>query len=317
MDLSRQLQSISESMPLHATGGRGIQSGTWLRLIPLVSYQIDSWDPNYTGSLQADLMNHSAVTTKFVPYKANIDYLKSKYANVSYVLSETGTALKGKVEYSNAFGACLSNVDFQLWAMSSGVTRVTGTQRPAAQHALWVPVNVQTNPGPQVRAPFYAQPFVADFIGNSTRPVAAINLDLKSDFLTAYALYEGEALARVALVNLREWNNTMDTPRGNKTFAINVPTGNNKVSVSRLRARAGAAARGFDANGQNITWAGTQWSYKADEGKGQLIAPKSEPITVQDGIATVEIADSEAVMVFFGAYICLAALRRLIVTDPV
>lgn len=246
-------------------------------------------------------MNHSAAATKFANYQPHIALLRNEYANVSYALTECGTALQGPTSYAGSLGATLGYIDFQLLAMSAGVTRLSSNQSPSGNYSAWVPIDLASNPGPQVRAPFYAQPFIADFIGDSTCQVSAVELDLhpKSEYLTAYALYEDNSPARVALINLREWNSTSGTHRGRSSFAIDVPSGKSNVTLSKLYAEAGASALGFDADGQNITWAGEQWSYKADQGRGHLSGPVSAPAKVHNGVAVVDVVDSEAVIVFF------------------
>ena len=180
--------------------------------------------------------------------------------------------------------------------MAQGVARIDGTQRPAALHSLFVPVNgIPDNPGPSVRAPFYAQPFIADFIKSTT---GVVEMGLNSDFLTAYAAYNANGLARVALVNLHEWNAGDNTQRGNQTFVLKVPTSTKNVTVGRLTAAAGAEAGGFDNGGQNITYAGQQWSYSVDNGKGHPSAASTTKVQVSNGVATVSVKDSEAVVVY-------------------
>lgn len=243
-------------------------------------------------------MNHSAVVAKFSNYLPHIALLRNHYKNVSYALTECGTALQGPTTYAGTFGAALGFLDFQLLAMSSGVTRLVNNQSPSGNFSAWVPIDLASNPGPQVRAPFYVMPFVADFVGNTAHPVSAVQLDISppSEYLTAYAMYEDDSLARVALVNLREWSVANGTPRGTASFAIRVPDGCRNATVSTLNAEGGATALGFDADGQNITWAGEQWSYKADQGTGHYSAPSSVPASLQNGAAVVDVADSEAVM---------------------
>lgn len=216
------------------------------------------------------------------------------------MLSETGSALVGNLSFTGAFAACLWSVDFQLYSMSRGVARVDGTQRPAAQHSLWVPISgLKSNPGPSVRPPFYAQPFIADFIGKSGT-TAVVNLGLGSEKLAAYAAYNGATLARVAIVNLNEWN-TGDSKRPVQSFVLNVPKGINSVTVRHLHSDAGAGAFGYDFGGadQNITWAGEQFSYKVDDGKGHVSDKVSTTVNAVGGSVTIPVPDSEAVIVSF------------------
>lgn len=154
------------------------------------------------------------------------------------------------------------------------------------------------NPGPQVRGPFFATPFVADFIG--TEAAGAVVQVLSEELATGYAIYDadGSAPTRLALLNLRYW----DSSQGERpSTAFAVPATGDTVTVKRLRAEAGAAAQGDDVDGTTITWAGETWSYAADDGEGHLTdAPGEETVEVCEGVAIVEVPDSEGVVVVFG-----------------
>ena len=179
-----------------------------------------------------------------------------------------------------------------------GVARVDGSQRPVTAHSLWVPT-ATTLSGPQVQAPYYALQFIADFIGKTTAARGVVNYDLQSDFMSAYAVYNGTDLARMALVNLHEWNATSGIHRPTEVFSLKVPAGVTSVLVESLSADVGAEALGFDVTpGQNITWAGRQWSYKVDNGRGHRSGKRSTTVKVVDGTATITVLDSEAVIVY-------------------
>lgn len=240
-------------------------------------------------------MNHTKITTKFQGYGQALTYLKAHNPNIPFILSETGSALGTATQsFNSAFGAALWAIDFKLYSMSRGVSRVHGTQRPQAPHSLWIPVaNVTNSPGPQVRAPFYAEPFVADFVGKSGGKVGAVNMDLASDFLAVYAAYEDGKLARVALLNMREWNRG-DGARGSTQFKVK--TGADKVKVARLQAVEGALAGGFDVDGKNITYGGVQWAKGLGNGR-DFGTVRVDEVVVKAGEAVVEVAESEAVIV--------------------
>lgn len=247
-------------------------------------------------------MNHTHISETFETYVTNINYLASSHSNISLILSETGSALGGDVGLTTSLGAALWSVDFHLYAMSVGVQRIGGSQRPATAHALWTPIPgvLNNNPTPQVRSPFYAQPFIADFIG-IPEPHSVLNLDLNSDVLSAYAMYHNSVLSRVALVNLQMWTKSSGTTRGSQTFAVSVPSGISTVMVQRLHADAGALATGYDYSldaSQNITWAGMQWTYTLDNGKGHISDVISTNVSVVNGVANVVVPDSEAVIVY-------------------
>lgn len=148
-----------------------------------------------------------------------------------------------------------------------------------------------------------------------TVAVHEIDLDREAHpYLSAYAVYGGNnKLQRMALVNMRLYNGTAAAAGGSgkkrtsETFRF--PVGDDEVKevkVRRLRADLGAAAMGFDFGGagHNVTWAGEQWSKSVDDGKGHFPHGGSgtkeeevQTVKVEDGIAAVEVPDSEAVIV--------------------
>lgn len=243
-------------------------------------------------------MNHTAIVSKWqTVYAPANKFLRSK--GIPYIISEIGSILKDALPWSSMFGATLWSVDLQLYVMAQGVARINFTQRPRAEHALWVPIaGVPESPGPQVRAPYYALPFVADFVGNSSIPTMVQEMDLKSDVFTAYGAYVSGHLARVAVINLREWSSSMSIPRSNQTFVLTIPGNITSIRVARLHADNGAQARGYDANRQNITYAGMQWSAALDQGRGHLSGQPFDTVAVVKGYTTITLPDSEAVLVY-------------------
>lgn len=187
--------------------------------------------------------------------------------------------------------------------MSRGVSRVINLAgSPTAKRSFWVPKKAGKNSGPEVRAPYPAAIFVADFIGkgNST---AVTELNTKSQLLSAYAMYNNQSgkLERLALVNMRLYNGKNGQKRGKVTFRVKLGKSVKSAKVRRLHAGEGVAAMGFDFGGPsaNVSWAGQQWSYSVDQGKGHYTAGKMEEsvVEVKDGVAVVIVPDSEAVMV--------------------
>ncbi|KAJ5259231.1 hypothetical protein N7478_012212 [Penicillium angulare] len=269
-------------------------------------YQL-STDYTTSEELQTYLMNHTAITTHFEPLKSQIAYLKKNDSSISFVLSETGSGTQSSIEIQGGFGAALWCIDFQLYSLSQGVSRVDATHRPAAFHSYWVPDDSAgtINPGPQVRAVWYALPFIADFLGQSPGKVSEI--DLQSDTLAAYAIYNSSSndVSRLAIINLQTWVNGdgSGSSRGSENVSVPVPSGVSSVYVRRLQSAAGAFAMGFDYAGpaENVTWAGEQWSYSIDQGKGHRVEGVSEKETysVSDGVFEIQIQDSEALSIEF------------------
>jgi hypothetical protein len=163
------------------------------------------------------------------------------------------------------------------------------------------------NLGPQVRGPWFAAPFVADFVGMSPGRVVRL---WEEEFGVAYGMFDPASarLSKVAVVNLRYWS--ADTgavdgsaERGNVTFSIPVQDRSiENVTVRRLIADAGAHALGLDAGGddQPITWAGETWSYSMDNGRGHFVdgVSRGETVEVCEGMAIVSVEDTGAAIVF-------------------
>lgn len=268
-------------------------------------------------------MSHEAITNKYKPFITTMQGIQNQKqgSGIPFVLSETGAVLGGPYNFSNVFGSCLWSVDFHLYGMSvvspfasihtrtsvnrhgQGVARIDGSQRPSATHSLWIPNPVPGVDASQVRANWYAQPYIADFVSSSNAKQEVIeSQDLGSPYLSAYAMYSAGRLARVALVNLNMWpkagGSTSDS-RPKTVFPVSVPAGTTSVTVQRLVSPAGALASGYDVNqSETITWAGLLWSSTKGNGEPQTVGTTSETINVVNGVANVPVPDTEAVIVF-------------------
>lgn len=252
-----------------------------------------------TQGIRAHLLNHTAVVNKLAHYLPSIKATHDT-PGARFILSETGGPLGVSEEVQTFFANTLWSVNFQLYAMTLGVSRVTGVQRPEAKRSLWIPTAGLAVPGPRVQAPYYALPFVADFVGKAAGTDGrrgVVNIPLNNPVLSAYAIFEGPTLARVAIVNLREYAGGEATRNAVAVRLENLGAAVSEVRVGRLHADAGTAAGGFDVNGKNITWAGQQWSYKVDRGDGHGTVQMTT-LEVTGGVVKVVIPDTEAVIVY-------------------
>ncbi|KAI1380651.1 hypothetical protein F4677DRAFT_194023 [Hypoxylon crocopeplum] len=255
-------------------------------------------------ALQADLMNHTAIKNKFNGLMSSINAVQP-VNGVSYILSETGSSIVKDVvlEYTSGFGAALWSVDFQLAAMTRRIRRIVDSGRPVAKHASWVPDDSGNNGGPAVRPPFSANMFVADFIGKD-KARSVLSVLPNQELVSAYVMYDAASKKpdRVALTNLKAWDGASGEARGAQAFVVPVAAGTASVKVRRFHSDAGVWAMGFDTGGakENVTWAGEQWTYKVDKGKGHFVGGKlqEQTVAVQDGKAVVNVPDSEAVIVY-------------------
>lgn len=261
-----------------------------------------------TFAFIARLMNHSAITERFPKIQKSIENVRQEDSNIDYVISELGSALGvPPVSFAGGLGAALWAVDLHLTAMSRGVKRVSNNMFEDAPDSFWVPNNEgQWTTGPSVQGIFPSAAFITDFVGKGESLGKAVEVEVpgQPEDFSAYAMYDlmSEELARVALVNLKVWNESSPQPRENAAITFDVGFGAESVTVKRLHSQKGASAVGFDLGGpeQNVTWAGEQWSFKVDEGKGHFPAGGSvqEILFAQDGQVTVTVPDSEAVIVY-------------------
>lgn len=158
--------------------------------------------------------------------------------------------------------------------------------------SLWRPY--YNNTAGAVLPAFYGQLFTAEFRGPE-RNLSVVNFDSGLAHLSAYAAYNGEKLARVALVNLELWDGHHSRPssRNHTYIALDIPAGMEKVTVKKLTSNFGGTARETD----QITWGGMSWTYQ-NEGKAESITNGLEELTVKGGVGNLKLAASEAAIIF-------------------
>jgi hypothetical protein len=160
------------------------------------------------------------------------------------------------------------------------------------------------------KAPYYGNIAVAAFLGNITdnanssttasptgHNVSITNLPLTNPMEVAYAAYNGDALKRVMVVNLQQYNYTnasTEGPRPNTTYEFQVPSacaGN--ATAQRLMANGSDAITG-------ITWDGYSYNYELMNG----LPVRLDNVTVGETIAvpangsfSIDVPHSSAAMV--------------------
>ena len=154
-------------------------------------------------------------------------------------------------------------------------------------YSAWQPIELNGT-APHVQAPCYSQVFVADFIGTAPE-VQVSNIDLKRKNLSAYAGYESGKLAKVAVVNLDEWNSTTPRPRPVQAITLPIPQEVSQVKVEKLT---GPGASSFD----HVTWAGMSWTY-ANKGLGEQALNDTAVVEVVNSTVQLEVQSTEAVLV--------------------
>lgn len=254
-------------------------------------------------TLQGTLMNHTK-TTSSVNAQAQLAANLSSY-NVPFILGETNSLYnEGAPGLSNAFGAALWVIDFNLYCASVGIRRVHMHMGTNFRYQSWQPIatNITTI---GTKAPYYGHAMVAAMIGNLSNgsETKIANLPLENEHDAAYAAYVNNKLARVAVINLREYNYTVNgtssvlnpVPRPSQNYTFQVPSGSGAtVDIQRLYANGSDAISG-------ISWDGTSYNWDLDEGRPVKLANVTvgETGKVANGSVTVSVQDSTAVILNF------------------
>ncbi len=137
----------------------------------------------------------------------------------------------------------------------------------------------------------------------STRQfVCSANLPLPSEFEAAYVAYVDERLVRIALINLRAYNYTVNgtssvlnpVKRPSREYSFAVPA-DCEVEVQRLYANGSDAISG-------ITFDGWSYNWELDQGKPVRLqnVTVGERVTAQGGVVNVTVEDSTAVILNIG-----------------
>lgn len=278
----------------------GIDDGGYIKTIAHHYYQNSggTTDELPQGS---GLMNMTFTHWRMDFFHCQLDWLKANRPDLPFVLSEVGNSLAGTTyepEYQAVLGSALWQVDFYLYAMALGISRVHYQQLFAYgyQPIMWLPVEY-LGIAPHVTANFYSQPLVADFIGSSgATTMAQLNVTPAQDSVAAYAAFESGVPKRVAVVNLDYWNSASSgTDRDSVSVELSVPSDVSTVTVDHLSSPDGAGA---DAT--TITYGGSQWTYDSLGQEVTGVRDDTEELTVVDGIVTVTVNASSAVLVTFG-----------------
>lgn len=262
-------------------------------------------------TLQKTLMNHTAVVHS-VSQHANLAQTLNEQNltnGLPYILGEMNSLYhQGKPGLSNSFGAALWGVDFNLYCASQSIRRTHMHQGTDYRYASWQPIQTsKTTIG--TKAPYYGNVMVAAMLsGNSsssggsstTSDIQVVNLPMQEETESAYAAYVDGQLARIAVVNLQEWNYTgaaqqSHRPAAKYTFQLQ-NSSVERLSVQRLMANGSDAITG-------ISWDG--WSYNYELAGGKPVQLKNvtvgETVPVDSkGEVLVEVPYSSAAILNLG-----------------
>ena len=267
----------------------GIDAGNVIKQVASHYYQTNGGE---YADLGTGLMQHSAIASRLDLLRKFITYLRDNHPTIPYVISEIGNSLNPThtYDYQAVLGSALWQVDLQLYAMTIGIARLNWQQIMHAGYDMWLPID-SGNASRQTFAPFYAMPFVGDFIGNTGGSTRAVQLDTGRENIPAYAAFVDEKPKRVAIVNLDIWDRGNGT-RPSTTFALNVPGDCNEVRVDVLSSPLGA-----HASANTITYAGSQWTAASDGTEVKGVRNDTRVLSARHGKVEVRVYSSQAVLV--------------------
>ncbi|TVY52112.1 Beta-glucuronidase [Lachnellula cervina] len=256
--LAPSFAGVSNHLKPVTTWQDGLNVDRDVKLISSHNYIGGATQPGVT--LQSTLMNHTKTTTS-VSLQAALARNLSSYA-VPFILGETNSLYnEGAPGLSNAFGAALWGIDFNLYCASVGIRRVHMHQGTNYRYQFWQPVETNiTTKG--TKAPYYGHVVVAAVLG-------------------------GGPIRRSDVVN--------PVPRGSQNYTFTVPDAySGIVGVQRLWANGSDAISG-------ITWDGWSYNFELDDGRPVRLGNVTvgEVLEVGNGGFTVAVEDSTAVVLSF------------------
>lgn len=242
-------------------------------------------------------MNHTRVVQN-VNALANLSQVLAEDGlteDIPFILGEHNSLYnEGAPGLSNAFGAALWGVDFNLYAASQGIRRQHMHQGTDYRYASWQPIQTEKT-AVGTKPPYYGNIFVAEMVrGGSNVQITNLPLSSSSSTEGAYAAYVNGKLARIAVVNLVEYNYTstdhLATKRPSALYTFQVPSGTPSISVRRLIANGSDAITG-------ITWDGYSYNYELDGGRPVRLANvtiNEKERVDRDGLVSIDIPYSSA-----------------------
>ncbi|KAK4614552.1 Beta-glucuronidase [Fulvia fulva] len=240
--------------------------------------------------LQRRIANHTHLVASMTFIAEKVRFWNAQNRPKRILMDEVASTMAWGEGHNNLITA-LWSVDYQLHCAAIGVERVHHQQIVRPGFNMWQPVPSKFAP-PQVRANFYAMPFVADFLGKNPSRVNAIPLK-GSDTLAAYSAWEGGRIKRIAVVNLKVWNKGQGQgARGFVNFKIENLGAVRSARVNYLTSPDGGKAE------DSLTWSGLQWTYESN-GKGVRVKNDEKIVAVKDGVMNVAVEASSAVIIEF------------------
>lgn len=232
-------------------------------------------------------MNHTSVIQALTPH-VELNILNREAGRI-YTMGETNS-ISGDGAYgvSDVFGSALWLVDYALYVASQNITRIHFHQGSGYRYASWDPTDYE-GVGPAVKPPYYGNIFVAKFLGPSGTQVN--NIDLSTEYNSAYAAYEHGRLSKLAIIDFHEYNPDNSTTRPSSTFEV-VSNSFKSATLQFL------AAPGATYN-TSITVGDVSYDYDLAKGRGVKVGNTTKNISPVNGVFEIPLFYTEAVMVTF------------------
>ena len=246
-------------------------------------------------TLQASLMNHTAIVENVSAWLSWKDYLAGANPNIPLYLGEANSAVPSNSEPTTValqavFGSALWKVDILMYAMSQSIARYYVQQGTGFAFDSWQPVD-SNGVNTQILPSWYGDVFIADIVGTGSN-IQVSNIDLGDDLLSAYGIYADGALAKYVVVNLEEWDTTTASERPATPISLSIPDNSAQVKVGRL------SAPGADST-TGISWAGQSWAFAASS-PGQVDQTGTldlSAVSSNDGVVKLDVQASQALVV--------------------
>ncbi|KAI1431121.1 glycoside hydrolase family 79 protein [Xylaria sp. CBS 124048] len=286
-----------------------------MRLYSTHNYIDGAMSPGVT--LQGTLMNHTRTIASVAPHLAEFAEILPQVPGVTPIFGETNSLFnQGTPGLSNSFGAALWGIDFNLYSASVGIGRTHMHMGTNYRYASWQPIDTDLAVL-GTKAPYYGNVAVAAFIGDKKSiQVAELELSQSNDGTepevgvqdSAYLAFVNNKLARIVLVNMREYNYTLNGAGDLNTLNPEArPVRTYNLTLPDIKDGSQATVRRLQANGSDaitgVTWDGMSYNFELDQGKPVRLqnVTTGEKVTVKNGVVLVTVPDSEAALLDFDA----------------
>ncbi|KAF8313087.1 hypothetical protein DL93DRAFT_2059507 [Clavulina sp. PMI_390] len=311
MDISSNIASWAPFSPqnLFATGVLNSSLSSYIKTYSQHHYQSSVCsDVSGPSAEIGTFMNKATIRSNLSLFDSDIAFVKSN--GLAYILGETNSiSCHGYAGVSNTAAAALWAIDYTLQAVVHGITKLYFHEGIGYKYNMIQPVHLDSSPldgtpvslAPHIQPEYYAPIVIANFLGNSlTTKISELTIPTSSpasSYLSAYAAFDSKsgALKRAVLVNLNPFlatSNVTQSARPSTTVSLSLGSTKCPESIHVRRLKIGHAD---DTSG--LTFGGVSYETSSGKPSGKTVV---ETVKVgKDGIASVVISDSEAVLVEF------------------